>query len=194
MTPDFEEQVAKYKKIAVAVNAFSSPEVQKLAFEALTGSARSQPPAKHHLPAEEKESANSDSSGKPEPNGEAGQKRRKAVKASLAVDKSLNLRPAGKQAFKDFVADKQPGTNDERNVVTVYYLKELLEVSKATIGQILACYKEADWRVPGNPLNSLQVTASRMAWLDTQDRDDIKLTPQGENTVKFDLPRSKKKV
>lgn len=194
MDQEFQDQVAKYQKIAEAVNAFSSPELQILAFEALTGT-KSPTRIKPEQPAVgDTSEEQAQAVLKQEQNGEGSVRKKKAAKPVLSVDKTLNLRPSGKQAFKDFVAEKQPGTNDERNVVAVYYLKELLEVGNVPIGQIMACYKEAEWRMPGNPLNSLQVTASKNAWLDTQDRENIKLTPQGENTVKFDLPRAKKKA
>jgi hypothetical protein len=39
----------------------------------------------------------------------------------------LNLTPSGKKSFKDFVAEKSPTNNNDRNVVSIYWLVEVAE-------------------------------------------------------------------
>lgn len=106
-------------------------------------------------------------------------------------DKTLNLRPSGAQSFEDFVKEKQPKTNNDRHVLSVFWLKNFGGVEKVGANQVFTCFKDRNWRLPANPRNALQVTASTKGWLDTEDMDDIKLTPSGDNWVNHDLPAKK---
>ena len=104
-------------------------------------------------------------------------------------DKTLNLRPGGAQSFEDFVLEKQPKTNNDRNLVSVSWLKEVGRVAKVSPNQVFTCYRDRKWDHPANLRNALQVTASVKGWLNTEDMGDITVTPQGENRLN-DLPET----
>lgn len=108
------------------------------------------------------------------------------------IIKELNLNPSGKQSFKSFAEDKLPSANNEKCVVSVYYLLNELELDNISVNHIFTCYKNVGWRVPANLYNIVAVTASRNGWLDTSDMNNIKLTPHGGNLVEFDLPKKSK--
>jgi hypothetical protein len=112
--------------------------------------------------------------------------RRRATSPSAVRD--LDLAPTGETSLKDFVAEKQPKTNHDKNVVSVYYLAEVLKVHGVAVDHVFTCYKDMRWREPGNLANSLALTANRKRFLDTASLDDIKLTPAGRNHVDHDLP------
>ena len=106
--------------------------------------------------------------------------------------KELDLAPKGKTSLNDFVAEKQPKTQQDLNAVSVYYLTEILGLHPVTLNHVYTCYKVMGWREPRNFRNSLAVTAHRKLFFDTADMEDIKITPAGRNHVRLDLPPKKK--
>ena len=122
-------------------------------------------------------------------------KRKAARKQTLnpSLSKNLNLRPSGKPSFKEFAESKQPGTNLARCVVSVYYLKNVLDHEHVTVNDVYTCFKDRGWRVPADLRNTLQSAASHKAWLDTSDIENIQLVPGGENLVEYDLPSASSK-
>jgi len=108
--------------------------------------------------------------------------------------KDLSLRPKGKKAFADFVAEKQPSSHQQKQLVSVYWLaKEAGFSSGISVDHINTCYHGAGWRRPSDLRNALAVTAVRKGWLDTSDGSDIKLTVPGEDFVVHELPPKKTK-
>ncbi|MGK8465508.1 hypothetical protein [Nocardia cyriacigeorgica] len=102
--------------------------------------------------------------------------------------RNIDFRPDGQLSFRDFVAEKQPTTIDQKNVVAVHWLEYVAEIPDISVGHVLAAYKECSWREPANPDNALQVTASRFHWLDTHNMASIVVTPSGRNGVQYDMP------
>ncbi len=110
-------------------------------------------------------------------------------KGAPGHDKTLNLHPADRQSFKDFVGEKKPRDNFvEHNVVAVYWLGQTAEITDVTTDMVFTCYRGVSWKLPGDLRNSLAKTAHDKGWLDTKDSDDIKITPSGLNFVERDLP------
>lgn len=105
--------------------------------------------------------------------------------------KDLDLAPKGKKSFKDFVAEKNPTTQHDRSVVSVYWLHEIAAISPITASHVFTCYRlVAGWKVPANLANALAVTANRKGFFDTSDTQDIKLMSHGINRVGQELPKS----
>lgn len=124
------------------------------------------------------------------PKSASGARRRRATTPS--VNKELNLRPSGKQAFTAFVDEKQPANNHDRNVVCVYWLREIAGRSAVSRDDVYTCYREIKaWKVPTDISNTLQQTGSK-GWLDTSNADDIKLMSGAVNRVEHGLPSPKK--
>ncbi len=109
-------------------------------------------------------------------------------------DKTLDLYPSGKTSFEDFVAEKAPhDRQQEHNVLAVYWLLQVAELEAIGSDQVFTCYRKVSWKLPPDLRNSLQKTAYEKGWLDTQEMDNIKITPPGLNFVERDLPHPKKK-
>jgi hypothetical protein len=194
----FERLLSTLPDIAKAVNQFESPAVQEQAFEALTralglGTVPTVEPVEP--PFGLGESTNGDLDGE---SGDVDEtettttttrrRRRRAATTTVSAERNIDFRPQGKQSFRDFVAEKKPRNQHERNVVAVYYLEKVLSLPSISAGHVLAAYKECNWREPASPVNSLQVTASTRAWLDTKNMTAIHTTPSGRNTVEHDMP------
>lgn len=116
----------------------------------------------------------------------------KKQKTTLSIVKNLNLSPKGKKAFKDFIEEKQPKSDQEKCTVSVYHMQHNLELTNISVNHIFTSYKISKWRVPSGLDNTLKVTASQKGWLDTSDGNNIKTTTLGENLVEHDLPKVKK--
>jgi hypothetical protein len=54
-------------------------------------------------------------------------------------------------------------------------------------------FKELNTKVPTRLATVMSNSAKRHGWLDTGNRDDIKITIHGENFVEHDLPAKKTK-
>jgi len=102
---------------------------------------------------------------------------------------NLNLRPSGKTALEKFAPEKAPGSALERNVVIVYYLKEVLRLDDVTVDHVFTCYRAMKWKLPSDLRNSLATTKAKKGWLDAGDMDSIQLTTVGTNYVEHDLPK-----
>ena len=60
------------------------------------------------------------------------------------------------------------------------------------MNHVYTCYRDMNWRLPGDMANSLQLTTNRKRYLDTADMNNIGLTSKGINHVEQDLPPKKK--
>jgi hypothetical protein len=117
---------------------------------------------------------------------------RKKKSKSVTADRKLNLRPDGMRSFAEFAAEKIPTGNHEKNVISVYYLTEILGRPSASAAEIVSCYEDRNWRVPADIRNSLQKTASMQGWINTESSDEITVEVKGSNHVKHDMPALKK--
>lgn len=142
----------------------------------------------HHIPA-------SNVSLKAPKKGKSGLKSAKAKgkgksKSIIALDKTLNLSPSGKQSFVQFAAEKSPSSVKQKCVVAVYYLRDIIELEKVSVSAVYTAFKTIGWVIPADLKNTLQQAGSE-GWLDTSDAEDIKLASMGENLVEHSLPPKK---
>lgn len=189
----------RIEKIAKAVNSFSSDAVQQRAFDTLIAafdsdlapSKSAPPPNAPTVPTADAQPAQTE---KKRGGGSSKKKRETpAAKSAPKIIRDLNLRPAGKPSFDDFVAEKQPRDNQEKFLVAIYYLEQIAgiqPVSDAHVGTVFRM--TGGWREPGNLGSGLRMTAHRKNTIDTSDLEDLKTTPHGRNFVEHDLPHQKK--
>jgi len=126
--------------------------------------------------------------------GKKKQRKKKGTqrRSTLSIVKGLDLKPKGKTSFADFVKEKNPSSNQDKCVVSVYYLRHELGNKAINANDVFTCFKAANWRVPADLENTLAVSATRKGWFDTSDRQNIKITIHGENFVEHDLPSKPK--
>jgi hypothetical protein len=190
----FETLLDAMPRIAEAVKVLPTPELQSKAFDALVaahqgGGQRAAPAAK---PATARKRTNTRKRSAADEPGES-KPRRRAGRSTASQIRDLDLAPKGKKSLKDFVAQKQPKSQHERNVAAVYYLKEIAGVSPVTVDHVYTCYRDQGWPLPADPGQALRLTATKKRFLDTGDRDDIRLTSTGTNYVEHELPKPAKK-
>ncbi len=187
----FDSLLAEMPRIAEAVKVFPEA-LQAQAFEALMAELKGRTaPIQTAETSGGKSKRRRAARSRPKAPGEDGKRTRRRATSPSAV-RDLDLAPKGETSLKDFVAEKQPKTNHDKNVVSVYYLAEVLRLNGVTVDHVFTCYKDMRWREPGNLGNSLALTANRKRFLDTASLDDIKLTPAGRNHVDHDLPPKRK--
>ncbi|MEO1350395.1 MAG: hypothetical protein AAFW84_16585 [Cyanobacteria bacterium J06635_15] len=117
---------------------------------------------------------------KPKPNG----KKRKPPKMTLV--KSLDFHPDGKTSFADFVEEKGPSTQYEQIVVSVYWMKKLLELDGLTFDHVYTCFDEANWKIPTNLPQIVRNCAAKKGWVEIEE-DDIVFSTKGKNQVEHEL-------
>lgn len=186
----FDELVEAMPRIAEAVKAFPEA-VQGKAFDALMKAHAGSP-----LNASTDAGSPSTKTRKPRKRQKSDNGAKTTAKRSSSAPtmvKDLDLAPKGKTSFKDFVAEKAPTTNDDKNVVIVYYLAQVTGTSPITIDHVFTSYRSAGWKIPKNLQNSLAVTASRKGYFETSDLRDIRLEVHGINRVEHELPEKAKK-
>jgi hypothetical protein len=204
--PVFDALLKRMGEIASAVNAFSSEAVQGQAFIALIRafhnnvSAATLPSHDEVLGSEvssaENEHHESRSSiDERESKTRRSKRRDSAAPSKIELIKDLDLRPKGKMSFADFVAKKQPQSNEDKYAVVVYYLEQILGLSAVSESHIATVFRMTQgWREPENLSAGLRMAASRKATIDTSERTAIKTTPHGRNFVEHDLPANSNKI
>ena len=105
----------------------------------------------------------------------------------------LDLGPAnGRPSLVEFMDAKFPLTNEERNIVFLYYLQHNLKLRSITPDHIYTCYRQAKIRVPLNLENSLRMTADQHNWIRTTKAGKMTLTAAGKQYVEKQLPKKVK--
>jgi hypothetical protein len=105
--------------------------------------------------------------------------------------KGLDLAPKGKQSFDEFVTEKKPKSQHDKNAVSVYYLTEIAEITPVTSNHVYTCYRDQNWDMPPDMATSLFLTASKKGFIDTSNLENIKIEPRGVNHVERGLSPKK---
>ncbi|MBI1882339.1 MAG: hypothetical protein HYR94_29555 [Chloroflexi bacterium] len=99
---------------------------------------------------------------------------------------------SGRPSLVEFMDAKLPITNEERNVVFMYYLQHILKVKPITLDHIFTCYRQAKIRAPLNIENSLRMTAEHRGWIKASQNGSMTVTPDGKQYVEKQLPKKVK--
>jgi hypothetical protein len=99
---------------------------------------------------------------------------------------------SGRPALVEFMDAKLPITNEERNLVFMYYLQHILKAKPITLDHVYTCYREAKIRAPLNIENSLRMTAEHRGWIKANQNGSMTVTPEGKQYVEKHLPKKVK--
>jgi hypothetical protein len=102
----------------------------------------------------------------------------KKAKTVISMDKNPNLSPQGKPSAAQFAAEKAPSNVKQKGVVAIYYLRDIIGLSKVNTQSVFTFFKHVQWPVPADLTNTLH-QAGTEGWLDTADGADVKLTLDG---------------
>jgi hypothetical protein len=95
-------------------------------------------------------------------------------------------------ALVEFMDAKMPITNEERNLVFLYYLQYILDYQPINLDAVYTCYKATNIRVPHNIETSLRMTADYQGWIKASTNGQMSVTHSGKNYVEKQLPQRKK--
>lgn len=107
---------------------------------------------------------------------------------SYSLLSDLDLMPKDQESLEDFYSKYKTSNNFERNIVILYYLKNILNVENVNVNHVYTCYKKLSLRIPilGQ---SLRDTKSRKGWVDTSNSDDLQVTVAGENYIEHEIDK-----
>lgn len=109
---------------------------------------------------------------------------------TYTIIKDLDLGAADDHpSLVEFMDSKFPITNEERNIVFLYYLQHMLNLKSITLDHVYTCYREARIRAPLNLENSLRMTAEHHGWIKTAKTGKMTLTSDGKQYVEKQLPK-----
>lgn len=148
------------------------------------------PPVNEVAPAPQPETAPSPA---PEPVIPPSPVEAKAPLPSYTYIANLELgHTSGHSSLVEFMDAKLPITNEERNLVFLYYLQHILKVKPITLDHVYTCYREAKIRAPLNIENSLRLTAEQRGWIKASQNGSMSVTPEGKLYVEKQLPKKVK--
>jgi hypothetical protein len=108
---------------------------------------------------------------------------------NFKLDRNLNLRPEGKESLKDFAENYNMDSTPARILIVVYYLKEILELDDINLNHIYTGFDKLNIRVPKSLYQLVSDTKNKSGWLEFETMDNIGLSVQGRNTIKYDLKK-----
>jgi hypothetical protein len=107
--------------------------------------------------------------------------------------KELDLAAArDRPSLVEFMDSKFPITNEERNLVFVYYLQQLAGEKPVTRDHVFTCYRKAKIRAPLNLDHSLDLTADPKNWIKIAKNGNISITAPGKEYLERQLPKKMK--
>lgn len=116
----------------------------------------------------------------------------KAKPSSFSVVKDLDFVRGADQSLADFVAAKEPTSNMEKCLIILYWLQHRAEVKPVMVDHVYSGFRAMTWKVPTDLVNTLQKAGSK-GWIDSSDREDLKVVIGGDNYVEHDMPAKKDK-
>ena len=107
--------------------------------------------------------------------------------------KGLDLGATGEHSsLVEFMDAKLPITNEERNLVFLYYLQHVINLKSISMDHVYTCYREVNIRAPLNLEHSLSTTANQKGWINLDDSGQMAVTSEGKNYVEKQLPKKVK--
>lgn len=191
---DLDALLARMPEISEAVEKFSFESIQSQVLQALlrafdAGSMKDVGGRVAHGGSNDALDINNDNGAKSRDVKKSNSKRSDSGKSkqSFTIDKNLDL-VNNSPSFKVFVDDKVPRTNPEKCLVSVYWLTRCQENARpATIEQVYSCYKHMEWPVPSDLANMLSQAGTK-GWLDSRDRENLRVVVAGENYLEHEMP------
>ena len=113
-------------------------------------------------------------------------------KQGFKLDRSLNLRPEGKKSLTEFAEEYDMDNTSKKILVIVHYLKEILEIESVNSDHIYTAFDKLKFRVPKSLYQLISDTKNKNGWLEFDTMDNIELSIQGGNAIKYDIAKTSK--
>jgi hypothetical protein len=92
-------------------------------------------------------------------------------------------------SLAEFMDAKFPITNEERNLVFLYYLQKVVNQKPVTADHVYTCYRKVNIRAPLNLDHNLQVTADHHGWIRIAKSGNLAVTAEGKRYAEKELPK-----
>lgn len=112
-------------------------------------------------------------------------KKTQSTGKSFKILSDIDFNPVGLDSLKVFYKKFPVKSDNERNLLFVYYLLEHLKVKKIQGDHIYTCYDEIGVRIPENITQSINNTKNRTKWIESVGLSTITITVKGRNKIKF---------
>lgn len=89
----------------------------------------------------------------------------------------------------EFMDSKFPITNEERNLVFLYYLQKVVNQRPVKADHVYTCYRKVNIRAPLNLDHSLQVTVDHHGWIRIAKNGNLTVTAEGKRYAENELPK-----
>lgn len=120
-------------------------------------------------------------------------KTRKSAGASKPqLVKDLNLSPQGKQSLKDFYKSFKKLSRNEKFLVYVVYLKDVLKLEQVTADHIFTCMKEVGDKTPATLKQIISNAKAKTGWFQSKS-GNITYTDAGKKYYESELKKKLKK-
>lgn len=96
---------------------------------------------------------------------------------------NINFEPTGKESLRDFFARYTSTNDNERNLLFVHYLQNVLEIVEISFEHIYSCYDILELRISENLPQTIRNTASKTGWIETNN-SILSVTIKGSNQIK----------
>jgi len=116
-------------------------------------------------------------------NGVVNGKKISKLSKTLKRLTNINFEPIGKESLKDFFTKYTPANDNERNLLFVHYLQNVLEINEITFDHIYSCYDILGLRISENLPQTIRNTASKTGWIETKN-SILSVTIKGSNQIK----------
>jgi|GEM_PF-858774 len=113
----------------------------------------------------------------------AGKSSKSSNSKGLKILSNINFEPTGKESLKDFFGKYTPANDNERNLLFVYYLQNVLEIDQVTFDHVYSCYDILELRISESLPQTIRNTASRTKWIETK-KSILSVTIKGSNQIK----------
>lgn len=123
-------------------------------------------------------------------NKSSGKSKNTSKSHEFKLDRSLNLRPEGKQSLKEYFETFQVNTTPEKILLIVYYLKEILQLENVNTDHIYTSFDKLNIRIPKSLYQLISDTKNKSGWLEFDSMENIGLSIQGRNAIKYDFSKS----
>ena len=93
-------------------------------------------------------------------------------------------------SLRDFYDKYKAKSNFEKNLLFLYYLKNIMKEDKISIDHIFTCYRNISGiKIPGNLEQSIRDTRTKKSWIEYKKIDELSITVHGINYVEHDMKK-----
>jgi len=114
-------------------------------------------------------------------------KKKGSAKSTPTFMVDLDFLPSGEESLDDFYKKFKVVSNQERNLIFIYYLQEVMKEPAITISHVFSCYKHLRLKIPSFP-QTLTDTKHLKGWIETANFNELRVTRNGSNYLEHDKP------